>query len=267
MSAPSLPHALVDIGVNLADRSFRSDLPAVLSRARAAGVPRMVVTGTSVENARAAAELARSHEGLWSTAGVHPHHASTCDDTTIAALRELAARPEVVAVGECGLDYFRDLSPRDVQRRWCAAQLALAAELGMPAFLHDRAAHADLLALVREHRPLLTAAVVHCFTGSGEELDAYLELDLHIGITGWICDERRGRGLREIVSRIPADRLMIETDAPYLMPRTIRPKPKTRRNEPANLIHVLEAVAECRGEDVGGVAEATTRTARAFFGI
>ncbi len=261
------PHGLIDIGVNLADRSFRSDLRAVLERARAVGVGRMVLTGTSVANARAAAELAASHDGLWSTAGVHPHHAKTRDDATIDALRELAARPEVVAVGECGLDYFRDVSPRGVQRQWCAEQLALAVELAMPAFLHDRAAHEDMLALLREHRPSLPAAVVHCFTGSGEELDAYLELDLHIGITGWICDERRGRGLRDIVARIPADRLMIETDAPYLMPRTIRPKPKTRRNEPANLVHVLQAVAECRGEEVGAVAEATTRTARAFFGI
>ncbi len=258
---------LVDIGVNLADRSFRSDLPAVLTRARAAGVGTMIVTGTTVDVSRAAARLAAAHDGLWSTAGVHPHHAGNCDDGTIDALRGLAERPEVVAVGECGLDYFRDLSPRDVQRRWCAAQLQLAAELGMPAFLHDRQAHADLLALLCEYRPSTPAAVIHCFTGTGAELDAYLELDLHIGITGWICDERRGGGLRDIVSRIPANRLMIETDAPYLMPRTIRPRPKTRRNEPAHLVHVLAAVAECRGESVDDVAAATTQTARAFFGL
>lgn len=258
---------LIDIGVNLADRAFGSDLGAVLERARAAGVGRMVVTGTTVAGSRAAADLAAAHEGLWSTAGVHPHHAKDCDDATISALRALAGRPEVVAVGECGLDYFRDLSPRDVQRRWCAAQLELAAELEMPAFVHDREGHADMVEVLRDQRPSLPAAVVHCFTGTGEELDAYLDLDLHIGITGWICDERRGGGLREIVGRIPADRLMIETDAPYLMPRTIRPKPKTRRNEPAHLVHVLQAVAECRGEDVAQVAEETTRTARAFFGI
>ena len=225
------PLQLVDIGVNLADREFRSDRDAVLGRARVAGVERMVVTGTSVESSRAAAELAAPREGLWSTAGVHPHYARTCDEGTIDALRELAA------------------------------------ELGMPVFLHDRQAHADVLALVRACRSSLPAAVVHCFTGSGDELDAYLELDLHVGITGWICDERRGSGLREIVGRIPADRLMIETDAPYLLPRSIRPKPKSRRNEPAYLVHVLEAVAECRGESVEEVAESTTRTARAFFGI
>jgi TatD DNase family protein len=258
---------LIDVGANLADRSFRSDLPAVIQRAHAAGVEQMVVTGTTTEVSRAAVDLAEAHDGLWATAGVHPHHAKTCGPTTTDTLRDLAAHPKVVAIGECGLDYFRDLSPRDVQQRWLTAQLELAADLRLPVFLHDRHAHADLIATLRAHRSSLPAAVVHCFTGTRAELEAYLELDLHIGITGWICDERRGRELREIVSLIPGDRLMLETDAPYLMPRTIRPKPKTRRNEPANLVHVLTAVAECRGEEIAAVAAATTRTARTFFQI
>ncbi len=261
------PPSLIDIGANLADRSFCADLQSVLQRARDEGVENIVVTGTTIGVSHAAANLAEAHDGLSSTAGVHPHHARSCDDTTVDALRELAHRPEVVAIGECGLDYFRDLSPRDVQRHWCAAQLELAAELALPAFVHDRDAHTDMLALLREYRPSLPHAVVHCFTGTGAELDAYLDLDVHIGITGWICDERRGRGLRDIVGRIPSDRLMIETDAPYLMPRTIRPKPKTRRNEPCNLVHVLAAVAECRGETVEAVSAATTQTACAFFGL
>jgi TatD DNase family protein len=260
--------ALTDIGANLADSSFSSDRERVIERAVEHGVTRMVVTGSTVEVSRQALALARRHPDLlWATAGVHPHHAADCDDATIPALRALAAEPELVAIGECGLDYFRDLSPRDVQRHWLEQHLELAAELGMPLFLHERDAAEDMAAILRAHRGRIPRAVVHCFTGQAAALDRYLELDLHIGITGWICDERRGLHLRELVGRIPADRLMIETDAPYLLPRTIRPRPKSRRNEPMYLGHVLAAVAECRGEATEEVAAATTRTAAAFFGL
>lgn len=260
--------SLIDIGVNLTNKAFRRDLPAVISRARAVGVDVMVATGTRVEASWDAYELARRHPAVvYSTAGVHPHHARDCDADTIPQLRDLCSRSEVVVVGECGLDYDRNFSPPAVQRRWFAAQLELAVELGMPVFLHEREAHADFLAILREHRSALTRAVVHCFTGTAHVLDAYLELDLHIGITGWICDERRGVHLRELVGRIPAERLMIETDAPYLMPRTIRPRPKERRNEPAYLVHVLDTVAESLGNPPAQVAQETSVTARRFFGL
>lgn len=269
MSLPSpLPSPLVDIGVNLTHSSFSHDLDAVLERAAEVGVRQLVVTGTSVEGSREALELARSRPGtLFSTAGVHPHDAKTCDDATLDALRELSGAPEVVALGECGLDYNRDFSPRPVQRQWFEAQVVLAAELGLPLFLHERNAHEDFVAIVAAHRADLKAACIHCFTGTEAELDAYLELDLHVGITGWICDERRGTHLREVVHRIPADRLMVETDAPYLLPRDLRPKPKSRRNEPVHLRHVLETLAHCRGEAPEVTAAATTATARAFFGL
>ena len=260
--------SLVDIGVNLAHRSFRSDLADVVARAVAAGVDRMVVTGTSLAGSHGAAALAAGHpQYLYATAGVHPHHARECDDATIDGLRELAAAPRVVAIGECGLDYDRDFSPRDVQRRWFAAQLALAIELGKPVFLHERSAHADFLAIVAEHRASLRAAVIHCFTGSAAELEAYLAAGLHVGITGWICDERRGTHLRDLVPTIPNDKLMIETDAPFLLPRDLRPKPSNRRNEPAFLPHVLAAVASAAGKPAPVVAAETTRTAEAFFGL
>src|SRR5262245_50360377 len=184
---------LVDIGINLAHRSFDRDRAAVVERAAAAGVATMVVTGTSVEASRRAADLARAHPGrLYATAGVHPHDAKRCDATTIDRLRALAAEPGVVAVGECGLDYNRDFSPRPVQDRWFEAQVALAADLGLPLFLHERDAHARFVEILRPYRPRLAAAVVHCFTGTAAELDAYLAMDLHVGVTGWICDERRG---------------------------------------------------------------------------
>lgn len=264
---PASPPRLCDIGVNLTDRSFASDAAEVIARAHAAGVQRMVITGTTENESRAAAAFAgRDPASLRCTAGVHPHYAKAFGPSTAATLRELAASPVVAAIGECGLDYFRDLSPRDVQQARFAEQLQIAQETGLPAFVHDRDAHADLLAILREHRHGLRGVVVHCFTGSAAELDAYLALDAHIGITGWICDERRGLHLRDLVRRIPADRLMIETDAPYLLPRTIRPKPKSRRNEPAYLPEVLRVVAEARGEDLAVTADATTATAAAFFG-
>ena len=263
---------LIDIGANLGNKAFRGDLDAVLARAAEAGVGAIVATGTSVTASRGAWEIAEADRGsgsprLFATAGIHPHHASTYGPDALVALRELCARPEVVAVGECGLDFDRNFSPRAEQLRCFEAQLELAVELGMPVFLHERAAHAEFASILEKHRPRIPRAVVHCFTGTGVELARYLDLDLHVGITGWICDERRGTHLRELVRRIPKDRLMIETDAPFILPRDLRPKPKSNRNEPALLPHVLRTVAAARGESADALARSTSETARAFFAI
>ncbi|MCD9031916.1 TatD family hydrolase [Luteimonas sp. Y-2-2-4F] len=259
---------LIDIGANLTHDSFDRDRAAVLERARAAGVTRMVVTGASREHSHRALALAQAHPGvLYATAGVHPHHATEYTEECDAELRALHAHPEVVAVGECGLDYFRDFSPRPAQRRAFERQLQIAADTGKPLFLHQRDAHADFLAMMREFDGRLGPAVVHCFTGTREELFAYLDRDWHIGITGWLCDERRGAHLRELAPHIPAQRLMVETDAPYLPPRTLRPPPKDRRNEPAFLPHIVDELARDRGEDPAATAAATTATATAFFGL
>jgi TatD DNase family protein len=253
---------IIDIGVNLTHRQFAGDHDRVVDRAIAAGVTTLILTGTSEAGSRAAQALAAARPGvLFSTAGVHPHDASRCDAGTIARLRALAALPGVVAIGECGLDFNRDFSPRPVQEQWFDAQLGLAAELGLPVFLHERDAHARFIAILRAHT--LVDAVVHCFTGTAAELAAYLELGACIGITGWICDERRGADLRKLTAKIPLDRLMIETDAPFLAPRDIRPK--ITRNEPAYLPHILAAIAAERGEAIEVVAAATTATARRVF--
>lgn len=263
-----MPPPLVDIAANLTAPAFAGDREAVLARARAAGVVALVAAGTTVDDSASAVDLARAHAGfVWCTVGVHPHYAAACDDTTIPRLRELAADPHVVAVGECGLDFFRDLSPRPVQERWFRAQMELGCELGRPLYMHERDAHERFAALVAEHRPRFPRGVVHCFTGDAAALRAYLDLDLHIGITGWICDERRGLGLQQLVRTVPADRLMLETDSPYLLPRTITPRPKSGRNEPANLPWVLDMVAHCRGESREAVAASTARVARSFFGL
>ncbi|MGA7986114.1 MAG: TatD family hydrolase, partial [Burkholderiales bacterium] len=202
---------------------------------------------------------------LWATAGVHPHHARDCDGATIPALREIAAHPRVVAIGECGLDYNRNYSPHPDQERWFVAQLELGIELGKPLFLHSRDAHPRFAEIVRSFK--LKNAVAHCFTGERDELHAYLKLGLYIGITGWICDERRGRHLLSLVREIPADRLLLETDSPYLTPRDMQPQPKARRNEPAFLPHVLRAVAHALGRPQEEVADQTARNARALFGL
>jgi TatD DNase family protein len=257
---------LIDIGANLGHESFAHDLPAVLSRARAAGVVQMVVTGASREGSRQALEIARAHPGfLYATAGVHPHHASEYTEEADAELRALHAAPEIVAVGECGLDYHRDFSPRPAQRRAFERQLQIGADTGKPLFLHQRDAHADFMAMMRNFDGRLGPAVVHCFTGTREELFDYLDQDWYIGITGWLCDERRGLHLREMVRFIPADRLLIETDAPYLLPRTVRPQPSHRRNEPMYLRHIVEELARDRHEPVEQTAAASTAAAREFF--
>jgi TatD DNase family protein len=260
-------HDLVDIGANLTHDSFDHDRAEVLARAAAAGVRRAIVTGASVTGSAQAIELAAEHPGiLYATAGVHPHHAAEYDEHTSAALAALLSDPRVVAVGECGLDYFRDFAPRDAQLRAFRAQLELAVAAGKPVFLHERDAHADFLAtLAPLARDLTRGGVAHCFTGGPAGLDAYLELGLHIGVTGWVCDERRGAELRAAVPSIPLERLLLETDAPYLLPRDLAPRPKHRRNEPAFLPHVLARVAALMERTEDEVARAATANAQKLF--
>ncbi len=258
---------LVDIGANLTHPAFHADLPEVLDRARTAGVGSIVITGTSVAESTRALQLRSAYPGtLYATAGVHPHHARECDESTLPALRVLAGQPGVVAIGECGLDFNRNYSPHPDQQKWFAAQVEIACELGKPLFLHSRDAKDEFIEIIRGFgtRP---PAVAHCFTGDKAELRAYLDLGLYIGITGWICDERRGAHLLELVREIPAERLMLETDSPYLTPRDLHPHPKGRRNEPAHLPHILRRVARALGKSAERVAEETTRNALRFFGL
>jgi TatD DNase family protein len=259
---------LADIGLNLAHDSFDHDRERVMADAWEAGVRFAVITGSTLASSRAAVDLVRARpQFLRATAGVHPHHARDFHEADVPALTRLAELPEVGAVGECGLDYFRNFSPRADQERLFRIQLELAAQCGKPVFLHQRDAHSAFMETLHEFRPRLSGGVAHCFTGDARELDDYLALDLHIGITGWISDERRGLHLRELVRRVPADRLLLETDAPYLLPRDLEPKPRSRRNEPRFLPHVLAAVATARGESLTAVADATTRNALELFGF
>jgi TatD DNase family protein len=259
---------LIDIGCNLTHDSFDKDRDEVFARAKQAGVAQMVVTGASAAGSSAAFELAKTHPAeLFSTAGVHPHHAADFDDETDALLRELSNEEVVVAVGETGLDYFRDFSPRKAQRVAFEQQLQVGIDAGLPVFLHQRDAHEDFISIIRNTRDQLSELVVHCFTGTQKELHECLDLDCHIGITGWICDERRGTHMKTYMKDIPEDRLMIETDSPYLKPRNMRPKVKSHRNEPCWLPWIAGTLAACRDETPEQLAALTTRNARKFFNL
>ena len=253
---------MIDIGANLTHASFKEDLPEVVSRAREAGVTSMVITGTTVEESREAAAIAERFD-LYSTVGIHPHHAKDFRNTD--DLKAVAAHPRVVAIGECGLDFNRNYSPHPAQEDCFTAQLQLGIDLRKPLFLHSRDAHPRFSQIISSFKP--PKAVAHCFTGEREELRAYLDLGLYIGITGWICDERRGRHLLELVREIPRDRLLVETDSPYLTPRDLKPQPRARRNEPAFLPHIVRTVARALERDAREVADETTRNAKALFGL
>lgn len=258
---------MFDIGLNLTSPQFAQDRDEVVARAFAAGVNGLLLTGTNLHESEQAHQLAQRYDCCWSTAGVHPHDSSQWTAESADRLRVLAASPEVVAIGECGLDFNRNFSTPAEQEHAFSAQLALAAELEMPVFMHCRDAHARFLALLEPWLDKLPGAVLHCFTGSRQEAIDCLDRGLYLGITGWVCDERRGLELRELLPVIPADRLLIETDAPYLLPRDLSPKPASRRNEPAYLGHILERVAHWRAEDAQWLAAQTDDNVRRLFGV
>lgn len=262
---------LIDIGVNLTHPSFAEQQHAVLERAIDAGVCQMLLTGTRLDGSEQALQLCQQldpqAQRLFATAGVHPHDARSWTADSPRLLADLLKHPRARAVGECGLDFNRDFSPRPLQEKALEQQLALAVDLQLPVFLHERDASERLLAILREFRDQLPAAVLHCFTGEQRSLFAYLDLDLHIGITGWVCDERRGSHLHPLLREIPAQRLMLESDAPFLLPRNLRPRPKSGKNEPAFLPLVLQEVAMHRGESPAQLAASTSANARRFFAL
>jgi TatD DNase family protein len=261
-------HQLIDIGANLTHDSFDADRDAVIGRAVAAGVTRMVVTGASCPSSQQAVELARLQPGvLYATAGIHPHYATEYDEQAAQLLTRLAALPEVVAVGECGLDFYRNFSPREAQQQAFAAQLDIAIASGKPVFLHQRDAHDDFVRILGTYIDRISGGVAHCFTGGPDAMAEYLEMGLYIGVTGWVCDERRGHDLQAAVPEMPLERLLLETDAPYLVPRDLPEKLPARRNEPKVLPHVLARVARLMGRNEAEVAAAATRNAEALFGI
>jgi TatD DNase family protein len=258
---------LIDIGANLSHKSFHHDKEDVIQSATEAGVVHIIVTGTDLSSSKEALQIASGSDQLSSTAGFHPHVANQCSDHELAQISELAQSKKVVAVGETGLDFNRNYSPHSDQERVYRQHLEIAIAVQKPVFLHQRDAHENFLSILSQYRSQLSGGVVHCFTDTEKALDDYLQLDMYIGITGWICDERRGKDLQRMVSNVPADRLLLETDAPYLLPRSLDPKPKSRRNEPSFLTAVLETVSQCTGRSKEQLAAETTANARALFNL
>ncbi|GAA0854463.1 TatD family hydrolase [Aliiglaciecola litoralis] len=252
-----------DIGVNMPDK--RLPLEEVINGAEAQDVLGIVLIGTDVEQSQQALELTRDASAvhLAATAGVHPHNAKDVKQGYIEELRQLASAQNVVAIGECGLDFNRNFSPADAQLRVFEQQLELACELGLPVYLHERDAFEPQIRLLNQYAPRLKGAIVHCFTGSKQQAEAYLQLGFSIGITGWVCDPKRGDALREALSVIPLDRLLLETDAPYLMPKTL--KTKSRNNQPANLPHIAQEVAAIKKVDIQYLKQCCWRNSINFF--
>lgn len=252
--------AYIDIGVNFFSPQLKGMADRLLERASAASVLGVIATGTSVSGSEKSFELAQRHSNVWSTAGVHPHDARHYGLDANARLLDLLSHPRVVAVGECGLDYNRMFSPKDIQRKVFETQLSLAREVNKPLFLHCRDAFDDFHSALKSACASGARGVVHCFTEGEKEAQAYLELGLDLGITGWICDPARGGSLRSAIRSIPLSRMHLETDAPFLRPKTAQ---KTRSyNEPANLPLVAQGIAELIGmsaEDVGARCSENSR--------
>lgn len=258
----------IDIGLNLMHKSYDKDRKDVMINANKVGVSKAIITGSDINSSILASDYALKYPGiLYSTAGVHPHDAKTCDENTIPTLKKLAKNDSVVAIGECGLDYNRNYSPQNIQRKWFKKQLELAEELDMPVFLHDRESYSDFSKILREFPNVAKKSVVHCFTGDKYEVEDYLSLGCFIGVTGWICDERRGDELREAVKHIPPNKLMIETDGPFLIPRDLKPKPKKHRNEPKYLPHILNIIAKEMNLDSNDLGIQVYENTRKFFNI
>ena len=261
---PSVPAALVDIGCNLGSDRLYHHLARILPEARAAGVIAQIITGSSLESSERALQLAHDHADLFATAGTHPHHADEWHPGNHrVAFLALAREQRTVAVGETGLDYWRGFAKAANQCKSFNDQLEIAKQVQKPLFLHERDAFADFRSILEPALPELAGGVWHCFTADGDALDWALAAGLHIGITGWICDPERGGRLRELVRHIPDERLLLETDAPYLTPKTLQPTP--RCNEPKYLPEVLRMVAACRGQSMEDVAHFTTRNAITLF--
>jgi len=256
---------LFDSHCHLNDKSYVKDIDQVLDRMVDAGVGAAMLVGVNREDSEKAVRLAVSRSLLYASVGVHPHDAETCSEETLTALRTLAAHPKVRAWGEIGLDFNRMFSPRDIQELWFLRQLETADDLDLPVIFHERDSGGRFLEILKATHGARRQGVVHCFSGNRRELSAYLDMGYHIGITGILTIRQRGAELRALAPAIPLDRLLIETDAPYLTPAP--QKNRTRRNEPAFMVSTLLKLAEIRGESPEVLAMATWNNACRLFGI
>jgi TatD DNase family protein len=255
---------LFDSHCHLNDPAFEPDMDAVLARAGKASVLSMMIVGAGATGSARAVSLAESIPGCYASVGIHPHRAGECSEETLSHLRNLAKNPVVRAWGEIGLDFNRMYSPGEDQERWFVRQLECADELRLPVIFHERDSNGRLLEILREHPGNRRRGVIHCFSGNTSELEQYLGFGFAIGVTGIVTLKERGAGLRKQIPRIPVERILIETDAPYLTPAP--EKSHTRRNEPAFVRSVLDKLAEIRGENPADLSAAIWKNTRRLFG-
>lgn len=280
---------VVDVGANLTNKKYQRDLDSVVQRAKDAGVQKIMVTGTSVRNSKEALRLTRIYPGvLYSTAGIHPHDAKSYDEDSWQELRQLARNAECVAIGECGLDYNRNFSEPEKQQLVFQKHIQLACELRKPLFVHERDAHEDVVRLLAEGGQL-PPVVIHCFTGSSEQAQRYLQLGFYLGLTGYLCKDKSDGGVRQLLTSgaLPLERLLVETDAPFMYPNTRASKLPAhvkgaltersltflhryctfQRNEPCSLPAIVELVAAFMHKSPEEVALATAFNALKLFGL
>ncbi|MCR4760787.1 MAG: TatD family hydrolase [Oscillospiraceae bacterium] len=252
----------IDIGLNLFCRQFR-DPERIISDAAEAGVA-CILTGSDMKENEKVQAFVQQHPEVWGTCGIHPHSADGARPADFDRIREIvSSNANIVAVGECGLDYDRMFSTRENQLRCFDRHIRLAEELEKPLFLHERAASKDFIARMKQHPEQCRRSVVHCFTGDAQTLKTYLDMGFYIGITGWICDDRRGGALREAVKLIPADRVMIETDAPYLTPKNV--KGLGNVNVPQNVKYVAAELAKYMKTDEAALTKQLLENTKRLF--
>lgn len=264
---PSIQEQFFDIGANLTHESFGEDLDIVLSNAKDSGVNRFSITGSSLSESIAAMEIAKQYpESCISSAGIHPHNAKEYSPCMFSEIKDLLKEDVVKSIGETGLDFYRNFSTPEQQELSFEAHLELAIESGHPLFLHERDSYKRFVEITSSYVNDLPKSVVHCFTGNKEALIKYIDMGFYIGITGWLCDERRGEHLKELIPLIPLDKLMIETDCPYLLPRDMNID-KSTRNEPKFLKHIANRVSEYRSESKELLFSAMYMNSLDFFDI
>ena len=244
-------HEVADIACNFTSERFDKDLDEVINRAVANKITKFGLICSRMSDLNKLLKIYEQYsKNMFYTIGVHPHHANEINDDYLKKLKDEITTNNPHAIGETGLDFFRNLSTYDEQIYAFEEQIKIAIDTNKPLFLHQRDSHDDFIKILKKYSSDISKAVVHCFTGTQEQLDDYLELDFYIGVTGWICDEKRNVELRKTIKNIPLEKLMIETDCPYLIPKNLVEKPKNNRNEPSNLNHIINEIAELMEIDI-----------------
>ena len=259
-------HEVADIACNFTNERFDKDLDEVINRAITNKITKFGLICSKLSDLDRLLEIYNQYsKDMFFTIGVHPHHANEISDKYLKNLKEAVINNNPHAIGETGLDFFRNLSTYDEQIYAFEEQIKIAVDTNKPLFLHQRDSHDDFIKILREYSSDINKAVVHCFTGTQEQLEDYLELDCYIGVTGWICDEKRNVELRKTIKNIPLEKLMIETDCPYLIPKNLPNKPKNNRNEPINLDHIVNEIAVLMEIDIDSLRKQTFKNTINYF--